>query len=222
MNQTSRRICRKVIAEADTAIHQLCSSKDDGGLGFRDLSIFYQALLAKQVWRIHHNQHTLAANVLNHCYFADSLILIVVYGSSISFMCKSFVWDRELLEKGPRWRVAFVDSICIYLDSWIPRPSTFKIISPPVLSVEALVSELKLLTSSWNDNLVRNSFLPDDAKCILHIPCSFASHKDLLVWHFEKLGSFSIKSAYRQGCSLMAKSSNSGSGLSLGGNIFDA
>ncbi|KAL5758152.1 hypothetical protein ACOSP7_020763 [Xanthoceras sorbifolium] len=42
--------------------------------------------------------------------------------------------------------------------------------------------------------LVRDSFSPEDAEYILSIPPS--SHEDALCWHFDKLGKFSVKSAY--------------------------
>ncbi|KAK3211935.1 hypothetical protein Dsin_016641 [Dipteronia sinensis] len=143
---------------------KLCHSKDDGGMGFRNLSIFNQALLAKQVWRLHHNPLPLAAKVLKQCYFADSSVMNAGSGSSSSYLWRSFMWRKELLEAGTRWRIGSSDSILIYHDRWIPRPSTFKIISLPVLGNEALVRELKFPSGSWNESLIRESFLPDDSE----------------------------------------------------------
>ncbi|KAK2648962.1 hypothetical protein Ddye_016451 [Dipteronia dyeriana] len=48
---------------------KLCYSKDVGGMGFRDLSFFTKALLAKQCWRLVCHPDTLAAEVLKQCYF---------------------------------------------------------------------------------------------------------------------------------------------------------
>ncbi|KAL5865105.1 hypothetical protein ACOSQ3_002619 [Xanthoceras sorbifolium] len=46
----------------------------------------------------------------------------------------------------------------------------------------------------WNMELVKNSFSPENADAILSIPHS--PREDALCWHFDKLGKFSVRSAY--------------------------
>ncbi|KAK3189322.1 hypothetical protein Dsin_028883 [Dipteronia sinensis] len=43
---------------------------------------------------------------------------------------KSLVWGRGLVEMDPRWRVGDGSTIEIYNDKWLPRPTSFKIVSP--------------------------------------------------------------------------------------------
>ncbi|KAK3230810.1 hypothetical protein Dsin_002691 [Dipteronia sinensis] len=100
---------------------------------------------------------------------------------------------------------------------------TFKVISPPVLGENALGCDLKLPFGFWNDDLIWESFMSDDIEIILGIPCSSSSRQDSLIWHFEKFGFFSVKSAYHLDCSLLEGSSTSGTGLGSsdhGGSIF--
>jgi hypothetical protein len=141
--------------------NKLCVSKMAGGLDFRDLSIFNKSLLAKQCWRLLCNPLSLAARVLKQCYFPDSSLLQADCKSSSSFLWKSFVWGRELIAAGSRWRIGSGASVLIYQDRWIPRPSTFKVISPPLLGEAATVQMLKNPSGSWNSELIREFFLPE-------------------------------------------------------------
>ncbi|KAH7557469.1 hypothetical protein JRO89_XS11G0160800 [Xanthoceras sorbifolium] len=76
-------------------------------------------------------------------------------------------------------------TIAIYKDRWIPRPSTFLVLSPPMLHDCATVYQLKYLSGSWNVGLIRFSFMPMDAEAILSISTSASFVPNLLCWHFE-------------------------------------
>ncbi|KAK3222224.1 hypothetical protein Dsin_009249 [Dipteronia sinensis] len=131
-------------------------------------------------------------------------------GSSASFLWRSFVLGKELLEACSRLRIGNGCSVSINSDRWIPRPSTFKVNSPPVLSNDAKVYELKLPIGGWNVDHVRQSLSANEAALILSIPSSYSMHADSLMWHYDNLGSFSAMSAYHLGCELLSNPSPSG------------
>lgn len=54
---------------------KLCTPKDRGGMGFRDLRAFNLALLTKQGWRIMQNQNSLVHNVFKAKYFTANYFL---------------------------------------------------------------------------------------------------------------------------------------------------
>ncbi|KAK3218516.1 hypothetical protein Dsin_012486 [Dipteronia sinensis] len=173
---------------------KLCGSKDVGGLGFRDLSVFNQALLAKQCWRLICKPSSLAARVLKHCYYPDCTVLQADYGESCSFLWKSFMWGNGLLKAGTRWREGNGASISIYKNQWLPRPSTFKPISLSRLGRKAKAQDLLLPGEGWNVDLIHEFFWEENAKLILSLLGSHSSSSDSLMWHYDKLGSYSVKS----------------------------
>jgi hypothetical protein len=53
----------------------LCQPKSSGGMGFRELGKFNEALLAKQVWRLYYDQSSLLHRVYKSKFFPDCTIL---------------------------------------------------------------------------------------------------------------------------------------------------
>lgn len=60
---------------------KLCLLKIEGGLGFKDMSLFNQALLAKQVWRLMQNRNSLLFQVLRSKYFPFGNVLYILVGN---------------------------------------------------------------------------------------------------------------------------------------------
>ena len=80
----------------------ICKPKCQGGLGFRDIEVFNFAMLAKQGWRLLTNPDSLAANVLKAKYFPTCSFLDAKLGSRPSYVWRSLLEARGLLEEGIR------------------------------------------------------------------------------------------------------------------------
>ncbi|OMO53282.1 Endonuclease/exonuclease/phosphatase [Corchorus capsularis] len=72
----------------------LCVFKLDGGLGFRDFETFNLALLAKQGWRIIHNENSLCTKVLKAKYYQNKMFLTANLGGNPFFYGEVF-WRDE-------------------------------------------------------------------------------------------------------------------------------
>lgn len=64
----------------------LCSTKKEGGLGFRNMEDFNMAMLAKQGWRLMCNTGLLANKILKARYFPNSSFLESSLGSRPSYV----------------------------------------------------------------------------------------------------------------------------------------
>ncbi|KAK3204162.1 hypothetical protein Dsin_018208 [Dipteronia sinensis] len=125
----------------------------------------------------------------------------------------SFMWGREVIETGARWQIGDGSSVHIFKDRWVPNPSAFKAISPTLLGDQASVGILKLQSGAWNKRLIWENFVPEDASAILSILCSSSVATDLHFLSYEKLGSYSIKSGYHLGYTLLTTPGSSGLSL---------
>jgi hypothetical protein len=109
---------------------KLSLSKEEGGLGYRDLEAFNTALLAKQGWRLLQHPQSLVAKVYKEKYFSEVTFLDSELGSKPSFAWCSIWNSRKLLKEGLIWRVGDGESIQIWGDCWVPYPHTYSIQSP--------------------------------------------------------------------------------------------
>ncbi|KAH9728345.1 putative reverse transcriptase/RNA-dependent DNA polymerase [Citrus sinensis] len=167
------------------------------GLGFRDVSCFNQALLAKQGWRLLQNPESLVAKVIKARYYKNTDFLNAKVGSSPSFIWRSILWGRQVLQKGTRWRIGNGEKIQIQASNWIPRPTTFKPIVEPSLPTGAKVSELILPNQQWNESMINQSFARMDADIIKSILLPRTSQEDEIIWHYDRKGLYSVKSGYQ-------------------------
>ena len=100
---------------------KLTRPKSEGGMGFRDLGLFNQALLAKQAWRLVVNPDSLCAKVVKAKYYPQGLILDIVFPLSASLPWQALMHGLELLKLGVIWIVRDGSNINIWRDNWLPR-----------------------------------------------------------------------------------------------------
>lgn len=78
---------------------KLCLNKKRGDMGFRDISAFNQAMLAKMSWRILKNSDSLLFKTLRGRYFKDGDFLNAHSGSNPSLTWRGFFGDVRSLKK---------------------------------------------------------------------------------------------------------------------------
>ena len=69
----------------------MCTLKEEGGLGFRDLKAFNLALLAKQGWHLQMNNNSLVHRVLKARYFPNTDFLHAKLGIKPLFAWRSIL-----------------------------------------------------------------------------------------------------------------------------------
>lgn len=164
---------------------KLCVPKSQGGLGFKLLKEFNLALLAKQGWKLQTESNFLAHQVLKAKYFPESDFVNASLGRRPSYLWRSIMAAQHIVRSGLSlsWRVSNGHNIQIWLDKWLPTPSTFKVSSPKnLLEDHAQVSELiDCENGLWKAELVESVFLPYEAETILGIPISAALPEDSVI-----------------------------------------
>lgn len=203
-DQISTLICRFWWSDHDNdkKVHWICwekltEPKGEGGLGFRDIYSFNLAMLAKQSWRFVQNPDSLCSRVLGAKYFPSGDILTAGSCRNMSYTWRSILKDLEVLKREVIWRVGDGRRIRIWEDPWIPREWTRSTITPRMCNILVHVDELiDPYTGQWDEQLVRQTFWPQDVGQILSIPIH-VDMDDVIAWHYDTRGIFSVRSAYK-------------------------
>lgn len=162
----------------------LCLPKCEGGMGFRELSKFNDALLAKQIWRLKNHENSLFHKVFKAKFFLDCSVLEVTSHLKRSYAWKSILQSKHIIELGSIWRVGDGKSVKIQGDKWLPNPHCRSTVSPIFsLSLDSTVSSLiDEESQTGKSNLIRQEFMPHEANTIVRLPLSLIQAPDSQVW----------------------------------------
>ncbi|KAL0461832.1 UNVERIFIED_CONTAM: hypothetical protein Slati_0070800 [Sesamum latifolium] len=119
----------------------------------------------KQLWRIMRYPDRLLSRVLKARYFPNGDIFSATAGRRPSFTWRSLMAAHSLFHAGCRRRVGSGELIHAWSDSWLPRPRTFRPITPCSISSGGLyVSELMdPVVGEWDAQCVHEVFWPEDS-----------------------------------------------------------
>lgn len=180
------------------AWNRLQYSKKEGGLGFKDLAKFNDALLAKQAWRIIQYPNSLFARIMKARYFKDESLLDAKPRNYQSYGWSSLLAGLDVIKKGTRFNIGDGKTVRIGIDniasSHPPRP--IKTITP---SSHDTVSSLISKRGShrfWDNHKISQIIDPSDQHIFGKIYLSKTETMDKLIWHYNPNGEYTVRSGY--------------------------
>uniref|UniRef100_M4EYE7 Reverse transcriptase domain-containing protein n=1 Tax=Brassica campestris TaxID=3711 RepID=M4EYE7_BRACM len=176
---------------------RLTYPKSAGGLGFREIEVFNDALLAKHTWRLLKNPSSLLGRILLNKYCHDSDLLTCSAPNSSSHGWREILAGRDIIKKGMGWNVGSGRNIKVWSDKWLATDSQLCPIGPPTESDRELrVSDLMMANSTdWNVEEIRRRVPVYEAHIRKLVP-SEEFLEDEVIWLLEKSGNYSTKSGY--------------------------
>jgi hypothetical protein len=166
-------------------------------MGFRDFSLFNQAMLGKQGWRLLMSPGSLCAKVLRGKYYPNGDFLTATKKRRSSETWRSILHGRVVLKKGLIMRIGPGD-VYIWQDNWIPGLRSFRPVARlPTVNVNRVHELFIPGTRVWDEQHVRRSFMALEAAEILKVKPNNSMVSDVRAWAFERHGHYSVRSAYR-------------------------
>ena len=114
----------------------MCKPKSQGGMGFKDLALFNDALLAKQTWCLLHDTDSLFYRVFKAKFFPNSTIMEAKNLANASYAWKSILKGRDVIKRGAAWRIGSSLSVNVWGENWLPTKHTPRIITLVVVGWE--------------------------------------------------------------------------------------
>ena len=149
-------------------------------MGFKELSLFNDALLAKQMWRLLHNTNSLFYKVFKSKFFPNCSIMEAKEGYGGSYAWRSILKGREVIRQGAKWRVGNGESIKLWGDKWLSSLQSPSLQTPLTIELQnAKVSSLiNHSTHQWNVQLLPNLFSQMKADQIAQLPLTRTTSED--------------------------------------------
>ncbi|GAU35043.1 hypothetical protein TSUD_30090 [Trifolium subterraneum] len=187
-----------------------CKQKKTGGMGFRDLRAFNEALLAKQGWRIISEPNSLMARTLKAKYFPQQGFFQAKQGNRPSYSWQSIQKASWILKKGCFWLIGNGENINIWEDRWInpQEGNTIWTTKPDNTNLKLVRDLIDSTNHQWNAQLLDQTFIPIEANQIKQIPLSSSMEEDIVGWQGTKNGIYTVRSGYNAQMEWEAKHSS--------------
>lgn len=176
---------------------KLTKPKGAGGLGFREIVQFNDALLAKLSWRVLQNPNSLLSRTLLGKYCIHDTFLEVQAPSSVSHGWRGILVGRDLLTKGLGWALGSGRSVPVWREPWLSTDEPLAIIGPPTFATRNWCVDSLILpgTNEWNFAEIRR-VVPHYEKLIRVLIPSALAAPDERVWLHNASGVYTTKSGY--------------------------
>ena len=175
---------------------KMTKPKAGGGLGFRDIQLFNQALLAKQAWRILTKPNNLLARILIGKYCHKQSFLKAQCPVACSHGWRSILHGRDLLVGNIGKVIGNGRTTRVWQDSWISLTEQSKPFGPVSREgMDLMVSDLLTNDLQWNKERIKE-FLPLLSDKIQCLQPSKTGAEDSFIWLPTKSGEYSTKSGY--------------------------
>ncbi|CAN1726075.1 LINE-1 retrotransposable element ORF2 protein [Linum perenne] len=186
MNKRSIHWCNEKI---------LCSSKQDGGLGFKNFGDFNLSLLGKQAWRMLTNPSALWVRLLKSLYFPHTDFLNASRGRRPSWIWSSICKAKEVIRLGAFKGLGSGRDISVANDPWIPYLDSFRITG--FTNEDTRMADwIQNDRREWNMDVIALSCTHNEMEAIKRIPIGPIDMDDEWKWKHNKNGLFSVRSAY--------------------------
>ena len=177
----------------------LTKSKVAGGMGFRDLALYNDSLLAKQAWRLLQDRSSLFYEVFKAHFFLNCTIMEAFDCRNGSYAWKSMLLGHEVINQGTCWRIGDGHSAKIWQHTWLPIKHPTNVSSPVLDCLEEVIVDFLIDAQSrtWNTSMIDGLFFQHEAELIKSKSLSRHSTKDALYWPWTQNGKHSCKFEYR-------------------------
>ena len=111
---------------------EMTKSKNEGGMGFLDLALHNDSLLAKQAWCFLQDQGSLFYNIFKPRFFPNCTIMEAAESSHGLYAWKSILHGRDVIKCGACWRIGNRKKVQIWQHTWLPLKHPTHVQSPMI------------------------------------------------------------------------------------------
>ena len=167
-------------------------------MGFKDLSRFNDALLAKQTWRLLSYKISLFYRVFKVKFFPNCTIMEATNLSWAPYAWNSIIKGKEVIQRGVVWRIRDGQSIANWGECWLPVKHSPKIVSPYTGALAGAKVSVFIDNEhrTWKDEVLDANLLWFEADTIKKIPLCHTDQANTFTWPFTPIREYTVKSGY--------------------------